>query len=322
MAVDVDLGGLASEGRCDFALACLITEEPRLISLFWPSIQIDRVEAVEVSLNVSRESMDEFSGAGGESDLRLEIKCRDRNFLLLIENKIDASATQGQQDRYLRYCKVCVESELYDDVRPTLFAPDVYGKGEFSEFPGHVTYEQVLDAYGAPRHSADRLAIDMIRKGIAKAIRLTKPTDDTVTQFWKGYQSRAKAMAPELPIPVQSDRSKDKVVLTIPGRHGPLGLIVRVKPGSRKKPACAQLVLTKANEETRLTEFKDLGTSALKPKSAKFRQSKGGSEGYWEIELDRLNPALPIEEQREAVDLSVWALWELYRWVKVTVSQK
>lgn len=149
------------------------------------------------------------SEAWGESDLDVLFTIGTAQVLFLIENKIDASFTPRQADRYRCRAQLAVASGNYSAVRTLLVAPSAFlaSSRSSSVFDARLSYEEIvafLQSDSVPSDSEEARRLTFRLRLLATAIAKQKRGDGPqivhpgVTSFRVAFGERSLELAPEL----------------------------------------------------------------------------------------------------------------------------
>ena len=136
----------------------------------------------------------------GESDL---IILYDREFAILIENKIDAPVQPRQGHRYNERGKKGVEEGMWSKFKTCIIAPKSYLAREKDSriYDSSVSYEAIEESF-CKKATTDQRASHksyLLRQAIEQNRRGYIPeTDEAVTKFWNEYWEFCRKQYPEL----------------------------------------------------------------------------------------------------------------------------
>jgi len=159
-------------------------------------------------LGFEKENSSKFIGAWhsishsdlGESDLIVKFKLKNKAYLFLIENKIDANFQPRQDKRYVLRGEKYTKEKCCDAFSTVLFAPKEYLEGvpEDITFDFIISYEDLKEFFDKPGER-NKYKSDFIQASIEKARRGWKAIENIpVTSFWKEYWKLAKIDYSEL----------------------------------------------------------------------------------------------------------------------------
>ncbi|MEE9310862.1 MAG: hypothetical protein V3V10_00490 [Planctomycetota bacterium] len=140
-------------------------------------------------------SVNVFEGKGyGETDVDLTFDSPDGLVRVLVENKVDARFTLGQDERY-RQRQICYEdTDEFSRVLTVLFAPKDYIDGlagDKADFDYKVSYEEVVCWLESANYPKGRLQYKrtILERAIEKKKSTGEPTvvDMIVTEFRQKY---------------------------------------------------------------------------------------------------------------------------------------
>ncbi|MCJ7588349.1 MAG: hypothetical protein MUQ00_10680 [Candidatus Aminicenantes bacterium] len=147
----------------------------------------------------------------GESDLEITVKCDDKIFKILIEDKIGAPLQPRQPDRYRDRAKAYLHEGKCSAVKTVLIAPSNYFKKTadrlgFDYVVGHESIREWFDK--AKDMGNRRLCKIAILDSALKygTIGWKLVPNEKVTEFWRLYWELADFLAPELKMPKPRDR--------------------------------------------------------------------------------------------------------------------
>lgn len=126
----------------------------------------------------------------GETDIFISLFIEEYNYILLIENKIDALFQPNQSKRYNLRKENFLKNNEKCFVYSVLIAPEKYinNHNESNDFDICITYEEIMEYFN--NNKTDRfqyrsmilnLAIEQSRRGY------TVKENEAVTNFWKNY---------------------------------------------------------------------------------------------------------------------------------------
>lgn len=147
----------------------------------------------------------------GESDIVLRIKDQlERDHVFLIENKINASFTPEQPERYRKRLKSIIRTDAFFDGRTILMAPASYlhKTASSSDFDIKISYEDLIEYFDSRSKSTDieELAMryayrrDLLLNAVRKKTYsgpVINP-DPRVCDFRDDYANLIRELAPEL----------------------------------------------------------------------------------------------------------------------------
>jgi len=126
----------------------------------------------------------------GETDIFTKIELIDKNIILLIENKIDASFQPLQGERYNIRKRNIISENNSINVYTVLFAPEKYFSGhiESKKFDICISYEKIQKYFEGRKTIRDVYKANIIKMAIEQAKRGYNIVEDIrVTKFWKNY---------------------------------------------------------------------------------------------------------------------------------------
>lgn len=151
------------------------------------------------------------TSSNGESDLVLTFQNGTRELVVFIEDKIDAPLQPDQAKRYKERANSITRKQNCDALT-VIAAPEKYFKTDDNkfEFDYKITYEEI-DSWFEDSEDSQSLRVDFKRKYIHRAIGKSIQgwvmiPNEAVTNFWKRYWEKAKALAPELKMEEPADR--------------------------------------------------------------------------------------------------------------------
>lgn len=147
----------------------------------------------------------------GESDIVLRIKDQFMRYhIFLIEDKINASFTPNQPDRYRKRLESIIRTDQLADGRTVLVAPKSFldRRADQSDFDAKISYESLIDYFDARSKSIEIEELSMRyiyrRDLLSRAIRkkghigpVVNP-DPRVCDFREQYAELVRDLAPEL----------------------------------------------------------------------------------------------------------------------------
>jgi hypothetical protein len=137
----------------------------------------------------------------GETDIFISFFIEENNYILLIENKIDAIFQPNQSKRYNLKKENILKNNEKCIIYSVLIAPEKYIKNhiESNDFNICITYEEIMEYFN--NNKTDRfqyksmilnLAIEQSRRGY------TVKENEAVTNFWKNYWEYLNKNYPEI----------------------------------------------------------------------------------------------------------------------------
>ena len=108
----------------------------------------------------------------GETDVLVSVLGANKNFGILIENKIDASFQERQPERYRERCELLIKNGHYDEAHSVLVAPKRYAdskKEESKNFDEIVFYEDIAAAIRLENTSRSSRRADLLLRAVEQA---------------------------------------------------------------------------------------------------------------------------------------------------------
>lgn len=143
----------------------------------------------------------------GESDLEvlLENQISGTQYLLLIENKINAGLQPNQAKRYSDYGKSLINRQTISDFKTVIIAPESYfTDSETKGFDSRLTYEEIQEwfVHEASDYGLKIYFTYLIESAIEKArLGYQRTEDKAATDFWlKYYNLLQKTQGKDCPI--------------------------------------------------------------------------------------------------------------------------
>lgn len=135
----------------------------------------------------------------GESDLVVSYTGRDKSgFLILIENKIDASFTKRQAERYRERGQIYKREKDCSDFVTVLFAPQSYIRLDHG-FDYSISYETIKDWFELQKDKRSLYKAMMLDCAIERKRRgYQRIKNDNVTSFTHKFYKLSQSMYPEL----------------------------------------------------------------------------------------------------------------------------
>lgn len=135
----------------------------------------------------------------GESDLVINYSGKDKNgFLILVENKIDASFTKRQAERYRERGQIYIREKDCSDFVTVLIAPQNYIKLNHG-FDFSISYETIKDWFEIQNDKRSAYKVMMLECAIERKRRgYQRIRNDDVTSFSHKFYALSESMYPEL----------------------------------------------------------------------------------------------------------------------------
>lgn len=128
---------------------------------------------------------DEF----GEADLVLSFQVGEEKNLILLENKIAATAQENQAARYLLCAQKYLDEGICNQVHIVIAAPERYlrGNAEAQKYPAQISYE-IIKSFWKSDNARARYRANMMQLAITQERRgYSAKLDEQVTGFWRDY---------------------------------------------------------------------------------------------------------------------------------------
>jgi hypothetical protein len=216
---------------------------------------------------------------------------------LLIENKIAASFTELQPERYRVRGNEGKKNGEWTDFATVLIAPELYLKDVHdNKFDYHVSYEDCEKALnGADLRAQFKRRI--FRAACEKAKRpWDKIVDLALTEWFKEARSFAAGRFPDLPLPAEGDggRAPTSKWITFPVRGFPQSrVIVEIKP--HNGVVDLRFVGVTTGDLRRELE-------TLKPFGAESHEAKSGKSASLRTRHQKVNTDQPFFGQKEILE--------------------
>lgn len=156
---------------------------------------------------------------------------------LMLENKISASFTEGQPERYRLRGEAGIAEGNWDSFRTVLLAPRKYIDGVTDGTFDHTVVYEDIDAQFAAMPSGPRR--DFKRRILAFALGKTKQPwvrkiDPHITRFFADLRTLAAEMFPDIPFPAdKAGRAPTSTWLMVTvAKHPRSRVTLQVKPGN------------------------------------------------------------------------------------------
>lgn len=135
----------------------------------------------------------------GESDVEIEFTANGRRGMLMVENKIDASFQKDQSVRYVQRAKRKAR-DGYHSAQTVLLAPKKYSGGHCCGFDRTISYEDLLDWFGAEKQLGERRTykLALLNAAIRKGSASGDGKHPHSVAFFREYWKLAEQLAPEL----------------------------------------------------------------------------------------------------------------------------
>lgn len=123
----------------------------------------------------------------GETDILFSYTSKDKKIYILIENKLDASFQDKQNERYLKRAEKYIENGKCDLAFVILIAPKLYCENQ-SEFENFITYEQIASRLEFTGTKRNLFKSELLKIASEKLRRGYKPVNSLPVQnFWHSY---------------------------------------------------------------------------------------------------------------------------------------
>lgn len=146
----------------------------------------------------------------GESDLVWCFRtAKDSRHLLLIENKINATAQSGQCERYVSRGEGYVSDGKGDGFSLLLVAPAKYRSQDSEDYPSRLDYEDMMEWFRNTEDERGPYLASLLESAINKRVELA-PVDENMFNFYTQVFNFAKNDFPELNIPTPESKNISK----------------------------------------------------------------------------------------------------------------
>ena len=148
-----------------------------------------------------------ISSTNGETDVLWILENAENTLMVLIENKIKAPSSQG--DQYLRYIErgdEYIERGYCDDYKVVLLAPDNYESEDAEKYVNRIKYEEVVKWYRKQGGERSQYVAYLYEKAIQKLGQ--KITDEEMTEFQRQVRELGRSEFPALNVPEPKEVGK------------------------------------------------------------------------------------------------------------------
>ena len=123
----------------------------------------------------------------GETDILFSYISENNKIFVLIENKLDASFQDKQNERYIKRAEKYIEDGKCDSAFVILIAPKLYCENQ-SEFERFITYEQIANRLEFTGTKRNLFKSKLLKIASEKLRRGYKPVNSLpVQKFWHSY---------------------------------------------------------------------------------------------------------------------------------------
>lgn len=192
--MNINFNNTICEHDMDLLFAQLFSKNRTFLSLFLDKPYFDYSL---VDVQVSKTTVD------GETDIYLLLEKDGLRHAIFIEDKIDASETSEQRQRYTIRADKEVQSGEIDTYTIFMICPKKYLfnheliKPDGSQYPNYITYERIIEVLMLSHES--EFAIKQIQSAIDNS-KTSRPTviNDSANQFLREYLAYQQSHYPEL----------------------------------------------------------------------------------------------------------------------------
>ena len=232
------------------------------------------------------------SGANGETDVLWILENAGNAVMALIENKIKALSSQG--DQYLRYVErgdEYIERGYCDDYKVVLLAPEQYESEDSAKYPESICYEAVAEWYRKRGDERSRYIAFLYEKAIQKLGK--KVTDEEMTEFQRQVRELGRSEFPDLNVP--EPKEVGKTVDWVYMKHPGYTLIYKMLKTSDDKPikskgeyvvCVVDLELSDRRKDKELLE--ERYSSAMKTEGIKIKET--GKSASFRLNVPLIEP--------------------------------
>jgi len=134
----------------------------------------------------------------GETDILFSYISESEKIFILIENKLDASFQDKQNERYLKRAEKYINDRKCDTAYVVLIAPKLYCENQ-SEFENYITYEQIAKRLEFTGTKRNLFKSELLNIASEKLRRGYKPVNSLPVQnFWYSYWNFKEKYFPNL----------------------------------------------------------------------------------------------------------------------------
>ncbi len=165
-----------------------------------------------------------IGGINGETDVLWILENAGNTDIALIENKINAPSSQG--DQYLRYIErgdEYINRRYCDNYEVVLLAPEKYQSEDSANYDVRINYENVVEWYGKHVDERSKYVSFIYEKAIRKLGQ--KITDEEMTEFQRKVRELGRSEFPDLNVPEPKEVGKTEDWLYM--RHSGYTLIYK-----------------------------------------------------------------------------------------------
>ena len=289
----------------------LLLLEEFVVSSGFTSWFAERTAGIILDDNAVRSAQRSVTSSSGESDLKIDLDIGEALVhSLLIENKVAASFQPRQAERYQErgeayrsqgecaaYTTVLVAPKQYLGVSPS--------KHGFDEV---VSYEDIQEWFEDSEDSEQRISYKqtLLAAAINKSsIGYQKVEDDTVTDFWQAYWSKAQEIAPQLEMRKPPTKPSGAGHIYFSSSSLPQGVSLVQKLGHGYVDLQFGKMGTKLDElRDRLDEFLEPGMSI----------ERATGSGAIRLHVPKLYAPLSFDAQADSVEEGIVAATRLLEW--------
>ena len=174
-----------------------------------------------------------ISDTNGETDVLWILKNDENTLTILIENKIKAPSSQG--DQYLRYIErgdEYIERGYCIDYKVVLLAPENYRSEDAENYVDRIKYEDVVKWYRKQGDERSLYVAYLYEKAIQKLGQ--KITSEEMTEFQRQVRELGRSEFPNLNVPEPKEVGETDDWLYM--NHSDYTLIYKMKKTSKNKP--------------------------------------------------------------------------------------
>ena len=245
-----------------------------IASLIFPHIKVFKHKVAYRSI----------SNTDGETDVLWILEYAGNTDIALIENKINAPSSKG--DQYLRYIErgdEYIYRKYYDNYKVVLLAPEKYHSEDSANYDVRIDYEKVVEWYGKHGGERSQYVAFIYEKAIQKLGQ--KITDEEMSEFQRQVREFGRSEFPNLNVPEPKEVGKtgDWVYM----QHFGYTLIYKqLKPEGKYIDRIVDLQLIGRGKDMELLE--ERYGSAMKNKGIKIK--KTGKSASFRLKAPLIEP--------------------------------
>jgi hypothetical protein len=134
----------------------------------------------------------------GETDILFKYKSSEKEYILLIENKLDAQFQENQYERYLKRAENYLKQNKCNECFCILIAPEFYCNNQ-NDFENYVSYETLSKRFEFLGTKRDLFKSKLLKIASEKLRRGYKPINsEPVQKFWLSYFNLKNELYPDL----------------------------------------------------------------------------------------------------------------------------